>query len=176
MSDELKQEGLNLFQRGLHDEALAKFEEATASFESVGDSIGQAEMLNNIGVVHRVKQNWPEATAALTKARAIFAEVGDTNREAQTVGNLGDFYQYSGDTDKAAKAYSDSAELFARCEDAEKQSQVLRQLSLLYLRKRQMMQSIHVMDQSYKVKPSLNIFQKMFHGLIKFTMKLFRGE
>lgn len=176
MSEELKEEGLKLFQRGLHDEALAKFEEAVASFKAQGDGIGQGEMLNNIGVVKRVQQDWPAATDALSKARAIFAEAGDTNKEAQTLGNLGDFYAYSGDTEQAAQAYSDSAELFAQCGDPAKQSQVLRQLSLLYLRQRKMMQSIHVMDQSYGVKPSLNIFQKMFHGLIKFTMKLFRGD
>ena len=97
MSDTLKEEGLTLFRRGLQDEALAKFEAAAASYAAEGNDTGRGEMLNNIGVIQRVKRNYPAAIAALTQAQELFARIGDTNRQAQALGNLGDLYATQGE-------------------------------------------------------------------------------
>jgi tetratricopeptide (TPR) repeat protein len=175
MSDELKEEGLTLFRRGLHEEALIRFNEAADAYAAAGDLTGRGEMLNNIGVVQRVKQNWDAALAAFQAAESIFQEAGDDNRRAQTLGNLGDLYAFRGDKERAVQAYSDSAEIFAQNGDGDKQSQVLRTLSLFYLRQRQVAQSLSIMEQSYDVKPNPNPLQRLFHSLIRFALRLFGG-
>ena len=176
MSDALKEEGLALFRRGKRDEALLKFQEAAAAYAAAGNAAGQGEMLNNIGVIRRVQQNWAAAAAAFEEAESIFAASGDDNRRAQVLGNLGDLYAFQGEGEKAARYYSDGAELFAQNGDREKQSQLLRALSLLHLRQRHIAESIYLMEQSLRVRPHRNLLQRLFHILIRLTMKIMGGQ
>lgn len=175
MSDELKEEGLGLFRRGLHDEALDKFEKAAASYAEAGEKAGRAEMLNNIGVIQRVRRRWDAAIAAFSEAEAVFAETGDENRRAQVLGNLGDLYASQGEGDKAARHYSDAAEIMARNGDRQKQAELLRALSLLRLRQRRVMEAMMLMEQSLDARPRLNLLQRLFRALIRFAMGLMGG-
>jgi len=176
MSDELKEEGLALFRRGMHDEALSKFEAAKRSYAEAGDTVGRGEVLNNIGVVQRVRQNWDAAAAALDEAIDLFAESGDENRQGQALGNLGDFYAFRGNPDEAARHYSDGAELLARSGDYERQAQLLRALSLLRLRQRRVVEALMLMEQSLDVRPRLNPLQRLLRLLIRFSSGLIGGR
>lgn len=175
MSDQLKEEGLALFRRGMHDEALSKFEAAAQSYGEAGNDIGRAEALNNIGVVQRVRRDWEAAEDALKEAIELLAKAGDDNRLGQALGNMGDFYAFRGQPDEAAHYYSDGAELMARTGDGERQAQLLRALSLLRLRQRQVVEAVMLMEQSLEARPGLNIFQRIFLSLIRFTRRLMGG-
>lgn len=175
MSDQLKKEGLSLFRRGMHDEALSKFEAAAHSYGEAGDDIGRAEALNNIGVVQRVRRDWDAAEEALKESMELFAKAGDDNRLGQAMGNMGDFYAFRGQADEAARHYSDGAELMAKTGDGERQAQLLRALSLLRLRERQVVEAVVLMKQSLEARPQLNIFQRVFLALIRFTERLMGG-
>lgn len=176
VAEQLKEEGLALFRRGLHDEALSKFEASAQAYTEAGDDIGRAEALNNVGVVQRVRREWDAAETALKEAIELLAVAGDDNRHGQAVGNLGDFYAFRGDPEKAATYYSDGAELLARSGDRERQSQLLRALSLLRLRQRRVLEAIVHMEQSLGVRPSLNPFQRLFLGLIRLARRLMGGS
>ena len=99
MSDELKEAGLALFRQGQRQEAIARFEEAAASYAAAGDKTGEGEALNNIGVIRRLERDWPAAQEAFQRAQTLFAETGDQARQAQVTGNLGDLYAYQGQTE-----------------------------------------------------------------------------
>lgn len=175
MSDQLKEEGLKLFQQGSHDAALAKFQGALESYTVDNQPAGQAEMLNNIGVIHRIYRNWGEAIVAFSQAELIFKEMGDDNRLAQVWGNLGDLYAFQGEREKAAGYYSDSAEAFSRAKDPGRQSQVLRAMSLLRLRQRRFVEAMRLMAMSQSVLPQPNWLQRLWHGLLRFALRLFGG-
>lgn len=176
MSEKLKDEGLALFRRGMHDEALSKFEAAAHAFAEEGDDLGRAEALNNIGVVQRVRKEWQAAEEALKEAVQLFAKLGDDNRHGQALGNLGDFYAFRGNSEEAAHFYSDGAELLARSGDRDKQAQLLRALSLLRLRQRRMTESIFLMQQSLEARPHLNPLQRVFLLLIRFLGRFMGGR
>ena len=86
---DLKAEGLRLFQEGLYEEALAKFKQAQEGFAAEGNDTETAEMVNNLGIIYRMQGQWDEAIAALEEAKATFVRLGDQSREAQALGNLG---------------------------------------------------------------------------------------
>jgi tetratricopeptide (TPR) repeat protein len=174
-SDQLKEEGLALFRRGRHDEALSKFEAAAHAYAAEGDDIGRGEALNNVGVVQRVRQEWGASEQALKEAIELFALAGEDNRHGQALGNLGDFYAFRGEHDKAAGYYSDGAELLARSGDHERQALVLRALSLLRLRQRRFIEAVVLMEQSLEVRPRLNPFKRIFLWLIHTTRRLMGG-
>jgi eukaryotic-like serine/threonine-protein kinase len=169
--EQLKQEGLALFNQGAYDDALGRFEAAATAFEGAGEAAGRAEMLNNIGVVHRLRGNWQAAAEALTQAERVFAEAGDKNRQGQALSNLGDLYASQGERDQAARCYSDAAALFAQAQDGEKQSMVLRALSLLRLRQRRFFEAISYMEQSVRAHPRPSLGQRLLRLLIRFMFR-----
>lgn len=171
--DILKEEGLSLFQQGMHDKALAKFQEAAAAYKEQENETGRAEMLNNIGVIYRLRRQREDALSTLAEAEAIFAEIGDKNRQAQALGNLGDIHTANKHREEAARCYSDSAELFAQTGDRMRQSQILRALSLLRLRQGGWMAAMMHMEESLRIRPHSGLLQKLFRALLRFALSLF---
>jgi len=121
----LKEEGLRLFQEGLYEESVAKFEEAQEMFAAEGNEVEAIEMVNNLGVIYRMQGKWDEAVAALGEARAAFARLGDHNREAQALGNLGGLYASRDERDKAAECLRQAADIFAELGDAQRQGETM---------------------------------------------------
>lgn len=124
-AQESKEEGLRLFQEGLYKEAAAKFGQAQETFAAEGDEIEAAEMVNNLGVIHRMQGEWDEAIAALDEARAAFVRLGDRDREAQALGNLGGLYASKGERDKAKECLRQAADIFAELGDDQRQGEIL---------------------------------------------------
>ena len=173
---QLKEQGQALFQRGVYDEALAVFEQAAAEFAGQDDAVGQGEMLNNMGVIYRVKREWDTAVTTLNQAQSLFQQAGDVNRQAQTLGNLADLYAARKRPDDAARSYSQAAALFAQTGDGDKQSQVLRALSLLRLRQGRWLEAMMRMEESLTAVPRLGPGRWFFRWLLRFALGLFGGR
>jgi len=174
--EQLKEEGLSLFQRGDYKQALATFESAAQAYAAQNDDAGRAEMLNNIGVIHRLQRNSMPAIEALSEAEAIFARLADNNRRAQALSNLADLQATGGNQDEAARCYSEAAALFARTNDPMKQSQVLRAMSLMRLRQGQWLEAMMRMEESLSVRPRLEPGRWLFRGLLRFALGLLVGR
>ncbi|WP_420641385.1 tetratricopeptide repeat protein [Candidatus Leptofilum sp.] len=172
---DLKDEGMRLFQQGKRREALAVFEQAAEQFAVQEDMGNQAEMLNNIGVIQRVQGESETAVATLTQAAALFNQIGDASRQAQTLGNLGDLYASQKKYTDAARHYSNAAAQFAQSNEKEKQAQVLRALSLMELRRGQWLAAIMRMEESLQARPRLSIPQRLFKWLLRFANRLLSG-
>ncbi len=172
---DLKDEGLRLFQQGKHSQALSTFEQAAAAFAAQDDFGSQAEMLNNMGVVLRVQGKVDTAVTPLTHAADLFARMGDRARHAQALGNLGDLYASQKKYTEAARHYSNAAAEFAQCGEKEKQAQVLRALSLMELRRGQWLAAVMRMEESLLARPRLSLPQHLFKWLLRFATKLMHG-
>ncbi|MCP4416090.1 MAG: tetratricopeptide repeat protein [Chloroflexi bacterium] len=175
-SQELKEKGVQLFQQGSHGDALAIFQQAADAFALQEDVGNQAEMLNNMGVIQRLRGEVETAVSSLTQAADLFAQLGDKSRQAQTLGNLGDLYATQKNYNEAARHYSNASAQFAQTDEKEKQAQVLRALSLMELRRGQYLTAIMRMEDSLQARPRLSIFQHLFKWLLRFATRLLRGE
>lgn len=171
--DHLKEEGLRLFQRGAYAEAVTLFETAAAAYAAQEDELGRAEMLNNLGVVHRVRRHYAAAAEALQQAAVLFARGGDEKRQGQALANLGDLHAAQKAYTPAARAYSDAIEHLAASGDRHLQSSVLRALSLMRLRQGQWLDAMIQMESSLTVRPRLGPGQWLFRGLLRFALRLF---
>ncbi len=172
-AEQLKEEGLRLFQQGQTGPALAVFEKAAVAYENEGEENGRAEMLNNIGVIQRTRKNNQAAIEAFNEALTIFTAQGDQNRQAQTLANLADLYAFTGQKDEAARCYGESAALFAQTGDRQRQSQVLRAYSLMQLRRGQWLDAMMRMEESLNARPRLGPFRWIYRGLLRFALSLF---
>jgi tetratricopeptide (TPR) repeat protein len=169
----LKEEGLALFRQGARDEALVVFESAAQAYSLEGDKEGEAEMYNNMGVIYRLKREWPSALEALNKASNGFLAAEDDVRRAQVLGNVGDLNASRREYDAAARAYSESSELFASEKEGDMQGQVLRAFSLMRLRQRRMIESVDLMAMSISVRTRPSIAQRLFYYLLQIARRLF---
>lgn len=172
---QLRQTGMQLFQDGRRGEALKTFEAAAAAYGQVGDTAGQAEMFNNIGVIYRIDGKWTAANEALQRAQVTYAEMGDVQNEALVLGNLGDLCTAQGDHNQAAEFYGQAAEQFAAAGDRQKQAEVLRAYSLMRLRQREWFGAINLMTRSLEVRPRRNLGQQIFFWLLRLFNNLFAG-
>jgi tetratricopeptide (TPR) repeat protein len=173
---DLKEKGMSLFQQGSHKDALVTFQKAADAFAAQEDVGNQAEMLNNMGVIQRLRGEMETAVSSLTQAADLFAQINDTGRQAQTLGNLGDLYAGQKKHTEAARHYSNASAQFAQINEKEKQAQVLRALSLMELRRGQYLTAIMRMQDSLLARPRLSIPQHLFKWLLRFATKLLRGE
>jgi tetratricopeptide (TPR) repeat protein len=171
-AEALKEEGLGLFKGGDYDRALAKFELSADAFAAVEDELGQAEMLNNIGVIHRLRGRPQAAVTVLDNAEKIFARLDEKNQLGQVLANLGDVHAANRDKAAAARCYSEAAATFAKDDDVEKQSQVLRALSLMRLRQGRWLGAMMHMEESLRVRPRISLPQRLFRGLLRFVLSL----
>lgn len=170
-----KEEGLSLFKRGEYPQALATFDAAAAGYSSQGNEFGRAEMLNNIGVIHRLRRR-PDASAeALQEAERIFKQLGEHNQQGQVLGNMGDLYATNRDQDRAARCYLEAADLFTKAGDMEKKSLVLRALSLMRLRQFRLLEAMMRMEESLRIRPRANPAQRVFRSLLRFALNLITG-
>jgi tetratricopeptide (TPR) repeat protein len=125
-----KENGLRLFEEGMYEEAAEQFGHAQELFAIAGQELEAAEMLNNLGVVFRLMQNWDQAQASLEEARAAFQRLGDRSREAQALGNLGALLSRQGDQLKAQEYLRDAAGIFGELGDTQRQGETLMALGL----------------------------------------------
>jgi tetratricopeptide (TPR) repeat protein len=174
-AETLKAEAMGQFAQGRYDEALATFEAAAQAFAQAGQALERAEMLNNMGVIYRVKRQSQAALDLFEEATTIFAQEADTNRQAQALANMGDLHAANKERETAARCYSDAAELFAQTGDPERQSQVLRALSLLRLRQMRWLEAMNHMERSLDARPRLGLGQRLFRWLLRLVMSLMGG-
>jgi tetratricopeptide (TPR) repeat protein len=168
----LKASGIQLFQQGQTEQAIARFEAAASAFEGAGNVTAAAEMWNNVGVAQRRLKRWEAAVSALEMASARFQALGDKVGQGQTLANLGDVYSARRERTIAARLYSEASALLAGAGDKARQSQVLRALSLEYLRQANFPQAMIIMEQSLAIRPRRGLGGWLFHGILKFALRL----
>ncbi|MBN1427366.1 MAG: tetratricopeptide repeat protein [Anaerolineae bacterium] len=170
-ANKLKEEGLRLFEDGAYQEAIEQFELARQGFEKEGQKLAMAEMLNNIGVIHRVEGRLPEAARMLEEAMAIFVELGDRDREAQALGNLAPIYKKQGDLEKTLEAYKKSADIFGEIGDLEKQGEILMTLGIAQFDAGKRIDGVTSYEAGLRIIPKPSIRQKWLRTLLKLRMK-----
>lgn len=129
--DELRDEGRRLFRDGSYAEAIQQMQMALDAYSAAGNTIAAAEMMNDIGVVHRIEDRLDKSAEMLEKARAAFEAAGDHSREAQTLGNLAPLYRKQGNNDKALETYTRAADIFGELKDRDREGEILMSRGLL---------------------------------------------
>ncbi|RLC66168.1 MAG: hypothetical protein DRI48_05300 [Chloroflexi bacterium] len=174
-AQELKEEGLRLFHEGLYEEAVAAFERAREKFAAEGNEVEAAEMVNNLGVLHRMRSEWDEAIAALEEAREAFARLGDRSREAQALGNLGGLYASQGKRDQAQECLRQAADIFAELGDAQRQGETLLALGVQMWKTGDRSGGLATYEAGLQTLRRPTISQKALRSLLSLRHRLLRG-
>ena len=84
-------------------EAITRHTTAIRAARSVGDRLGQANALRELGVVRRLTGDYPAAAQALEQALGIYRDLGDRLGQANALRELGALQELTGDYPAAAQ-------------------------------------------------------------------------
>jgi CHAT domain-containing protein/tetratricopeptide (TPR) repeat protein len=103
-------EAKRLFEQGTQQYAISQFREALQSWEQaltiyreIGDPVGEANSLGNVGIAYGFLGQFDTAIEFLEQCLVISREIGDRVGEANSLGNLGVTYRFLGQFDTAIK-------------------------------------------------------------------------
>jgi tetratricopeptide (TPR) repeat protein len=171
-AQDIKEEGLRLFQEGLYPEAADRFEQAREMFVEEQDDIEAAEMLNNLGVIHRMQRDWDKAIAALEEAQAAFRRLGDRNREAQVLGNLGGLHASQGERKRAKECLQQAANLFADLGDEQRHGETLLALGVQHWKSGDRQQGLLAYQAGLEALKRPSMGQKALRSLLNLRSRL----
>ncbi len=95
------QEGMAWYFKGIHDSALSKYFRAVRLFQSIQDPGGEAQALNEIGVLYRKQADLNKAESVLKRAIQLSGKAGDNSALASAYNNLSEVYTIKGAFDSS---------------------------------------------------------------------------
>ena len=97
---------------GPWDEAITRHTTAVQAARHLGDRLGEASALKNLGNVRRQTGDYPGATEALQEALGIFRDIGDRLGQAHALDDLGIVRWQTGDYPGATEALQEALGIF----------------------------------------------------------------
>jgi DNA-binding SARP family transcriptional activator len=112
-------------------DALAIHEYARRAAERSGDTVGQAEALNGLGVVHLRLGRYGPATGHLKHGLALFRRAGNPLGQARALGNVAIAEQLQGDYRRAADHLERALRLYRQVGDRVGEARSINDLGIL---------------------------------------------
>jgi tetratricopeptide (TPR) repeat protein len=117
-----------LFARGHWDQSAALHRGALAAARQAGDRAGQADALNELGVLQRVSGDCPAATTSYQQALVIFRDIGHRLGQALATGNAALVHMRTGDYPSAVASLTEALDMYRNLGHREGQAETLNDL------------------------------------------------
>jgi len=112
-------------------DALTRHAVAIQAAQQLGDRLGQAGALKDLGDVRRLTGDYPAATQVLEQALSICRDLGDRLGQANALTYLGDVRQLTGDYPAAAQSLEQALSIYHDLGDQLGQANALSNLALI---------------------------------------------
>ena len=112
-------------------EAITRHLAAVQAARYLGDRLGQASALNDLGILRRMTGDYPAAVQVLEEALGVYRDLGDRLGQANALNNLGVVRRMTGDYPAAAQALEESLGIYRDLGDRLGQANALLQLGIV---------------------------------------------
>jgi tetratricopeptide (TPR) repeat protein len=92
-------------------EAITRHQAAIQAARHLGDWLGQANALHDLGDVRRLTDDYPAAARAQEQALGLYRDLGDRLGHANVLNDLGDVRRLTGDYPAAAQAHEQALDI-----------------------------------------------------------------
>ena len=92
-------------------EAIIRHHAAIQAARHLGDRLGQAYALRELGAVRRLTGDYPAAAQAQEQALDIYRDIGNRNGEVEALNDRGTLYRVSGDLAQAQRCHQQALDL-----------------------------------------------------------------
>lgn len=163
--DELKEQGLKLHQQHDYEAAARLFQQAQEAYDADGAEDMSAEMMVNIGVIHRILGENQQALDAMQGAMRVFQTMKDQDRVAKVLGNMGGVYTALGDKEQAYTAYREAADIFEELGDNQNYGETLVAMGYLLIGNGKWFAGATTIGDGLRYKESLTTNERIMKGL-----------
>src|SRR6266511_343541 len=112
--------------------SIEKYTEALELYRRATDRNGEAQTLNNIGVVYASLGEMQKALEKYNQALPIRRAVGDRRGEAETLNNIGAAYGALGETRKALEKHNEALPIWRAIGDRSGEAETLSNIGVVY--------------------------------------------
>ncbi len=112
--------------------ALGYYRQALELFQKVGEPVGEAQTLNNIGQVHAVQYQHEQALECYNQALELFRTASDRGGEATILTNIGRVYARQSQNQKALEFYQQALPLYGAVDDWSGEANALTNIGRVY--------------------------------------------
>ena len=100
-ADQLLQQGIQQFKTSQFKAALQSWEQALKLYRQIGNRLGEAQSLGNLGLAYDALGQYEKAISFHQQSLDIERQIGNRLGEAQSLGNLGLAYDALGQYEKS---------------------------------------------------------------------------
>lgn len=172
---ELQEQGVKLFQQKDYEAAASLFQQARDGYEAEGKKDTAAEMIVNIGLVHRTLGEHMQALEMMQEALSVFQALGDQLRCAQVLGNLGGVYAALGEKEQAYNCYRQAADVFEELGEKKMYGETLIAMGDLQVRDGKIMAGAATYEVGLENIAELTPSQRVLKGLLGIRNRLTGG-
>lgn len=172
---QLQAQGVKLFQQQDYEDASRIFQQAQEAYETEGKTDLAAEMMVNIGLVHRALGQNQQALEAMQAAIATFQDLQDVRRTAMTLGNMGGVYAALSDKEQAYNCYRQAADIFEELDETTLYGETLVAMGDLQVRDGNVMGGAATYEVGLDNLDDLSASQKVIKGLLGIRNRLTGG-
>jgi tetratricopeptide (TPR) repeat protein len=129
------------------DDAVAHYRTALHLYTAVGDRVGQAATLNNLGTVCNGLGDWQQALHYYHQALPIVEEVGNRAGQAATLNNLGMVYHGLGDWQQALHYFHQALPIREEVGDRVGESVTRYNMAMIYREQGQLAEAVAALRQ-----------------------------
>ena len=105
-------EGLAFRMAGQYAQAHEAYSRGLALYEQIGNKVGMAGTIGNLGTIHASRGEYAQALEAFNKALAIREELGERGEAAAIAANIGSIHASIGEYAKALEQYERARGVF----------------------------------------------------------------
>ena len=172
---EFQEQGVKLFQQRDYEAAARAFTQAQAAYDAAGQKDMAAEMLTNIGLVHRALGENQQALDTMQTALQTFREINDARRTAMVLGNMGGVYAALGDKEQAYNCYRQAADIFEEQGEKKLYGETLIAMGDLQVRDGKIMAGASTYEAGLENLDDLSASQRIIKGLLGIRNRLIGG-
>jgi tetratricopeptide (TPR) repeat protein len=164
---ELKAQAIQSYQQGDFASAARLFEAAAKGYQSAGEDLEAAEMLNNASVAYVQAEQGEEGLRVVLPTVEFFQNRGDIRRLGMAYGNLAAAYEACQNNEAAMNAYQQSAEHLKAAGEDELSLHALKALSALQLKMGKQIAALNTMQTALEDVKHPTLKQRLLKKLLK---------
>ena len=132
--------------------ALEKLNEALPLRRIVGDRRGEAQTLNNIGLVYQSLGETQKALENYNEALPIRRAVGDRSGEAITLNNIGGVYQSRGEMQKALEKFNEALPILQAIGDRRREASAFNNIGTIHFSLGEMQKALEKLNEALPLR------------------------
>jgi CHAT domain-containing protein/tetratricopeptide (TPR) repeat protein len=131
-ADQLIQQGIEEYETGKSGAAIESLQEALNIYQQIKHRQGEAEALENIGLIYNDMRNYVKAIEFYQQYLGLVRELEDEEGEHTALDSLGNVYYSLGNNIKAIECHQQSWLIAQKLEDVQEEGRSLNKLGLAY--------------------------------------------